>query len=169
MIANWTYSLMRDTGGTLLDMNSAWKMADNVRHVLEDNGDKVLDLHVWRLGLGHMGSLVSAETSESQRTLRFYHSALKRFRGLSHVTVQVNPSRAAARAMPVNSPCIDACRCWQVWLVRRAMTLEDCFVASRSDCCCCLSKRSQSATMSGRIRRLCKWSPAALKFDRDRP
>ena len=96
VIANWSYGLMRDTGGILLDMNPDRKMADNVRQVIEDTGDKVLDLHVWRVGPGHMSAVVSVATSELQRSPGFYHAALKRFKGLSHVTVEVNPTHVAA-------------------------------------------------------------------------
>lgn len=95
VIANWSYGLMRDTGGILLDMNPDRKMADNVRQVVEGNGDKVLDLHVWRVGPGHMSAVVSVVTNEPQRSPNFYHAALKRFKGLSHLTVEVNPARAA--------------------------------------------------------------------------
>lgn len=95
VIANWSFGLMRDTGGILLDMNTDRKMADKVRHVIEANGDKVLDLHVWRLGPGHMSALVSVATSEPQRNPAFYHAALKRFEGLSHLTVEVHPIRAS--------------------------------------------------------------------------
>jgi Co/Zn/Cd efflux system component len=56
----------------------------------------MLDLHVWRLGPGHMSAVASVATNESQRNPSFYHAALKRFKGLSHVTVEVNPARAAA-------------------------------------------------------------------------
>jgi cation diffusion facilitator family transporter len=96
VIANWSYGLMRDTGAILLDMSSDQRMAENVRHAIEDNGDKVVDLHVWRVGPGHMSAVVSVATSESQRDSRFYHAVLERFNGLSHVTVEVQPSRAAA-------------------------------------------------------------------------
>lgn len=95
VIANWSYGLMRDTGGILLDMNPDRRMADSVRHVIEDNGDKVLDLHVWRLGPGHMSAVVSVVTTETQRSPSFYHAALKRFKALSHITVEVNPIHAA--------------------------------------------------------------------------
>ncbi|MBB3261922.1 cation diffusion facilitator family transporter [Paraburkholderia bannensis] len=94
VIANWSWGLMRDTGGILLDMNTDRRMAENVRHVIEDNGDTVLDLHVWRVGPGHMSAVVSVATGEAQRNPGFYHAALKRFKGLSHVTVEVNPNRA---------------------------------------------------------------------------
>ncbi|MCG5078481.1 CDF family Co(II)/Ni(II) efflux transporter DmeF [Paraburkholderia tagetis] len=96
VIANWSWGLMRDTGGILLDVNPDRKMAENVRHVIEDNGDTVLDLHVWRVGPGHMSAVVSVATPDTQRSPSFYHAALTRFKGLSHVTVEVNPTRAVA-------------------------------------------------------------------------
>jgi Co/Zn/Cd efflux system component len=71
------------------------RMAENVRHVVEDNGDTVLDLHVWRVGPGHMSAIVSVATPEAQRNPGFYRAALKRFEGLSHVTTEVNPIAAA--------------------------------------------------------------------------
>lgn len=78
----------------MLDMSRDRKMADNVRQVIEGNGDKVLDLHVWRVGPGHMSAVVSVVTGEPQRSPGFYHAALKRFKGLSHATVEVNPTHA---------------------------------------------------------------------------
>ena len=96
VIANWSYGLMRDTGAILLDMNPDRRMAENVRHAIEDRGDQVVDLHVWRVGPGHMSAVVSVATSESQRDSRFYHAVLERFKGLSHVTVEVQPSQVAA-------------------------------------------------------------------------
>ncbi|TAL54393.1 CDF family Co(II)/Ni(II) efflux transporter DmeF [Pandoraea sp.] len=95
VIANWSWGLMRDTGRILLDMNLDTRMADSVRQVIEDNGDTVLDLHVWRVGPGHMSAIVSVFTGQAQRTPGFYHSALKRLKGLSHVTVEVHPARTA--------------------------------------------------------------------------
>lgn len=92
VIANWSWGLMRDTGGILLDMNPDKRMAENVRHVIEDNGDTVLDLHVWRVGPGHMSAIVSVATGSAQRNPGFYRAALKRFKALSHVTVEINPA-----------------------------------------------------------------------------
>lgn len=95
VIANWSYGLMRDTGAILLDMSPDQRMAENVRHAIEYRGDKVVDLHVWRVGPGHMSAVVSVATGEAQRDSRFYHAVLERFKGLSHVTVEVQPSHAA--------------------------------------------------------------------------
>lgn len=96
VIANWSWGLMRDTGRILLDMNPDRRMAESVRRVIEDHGDSVLDLHVWRVGPGHMSAIVSVSTGTTQRDPAFYHAVLKRFRGLSHVTVEVNPAPVAA-------------------------------------------------------------------------
>ena len=96
VIANWSYGLMRDTGAILLDINPDQRMTENVRHAIEDNGDKVLDLHVWRVGPGHMSAVISVATQETRHDSRFYHALLKRFNGLSHVTVEVNPTEQIA-------------------------------------------------------------------------
>ncbi|AFQ51882.1 CDF family Co(II)/Ni(II) efflux transporter DmeF [Burkholderia cepacia] len=89
VIANWSYGLMRDTGGILLDMNADRRLTDNVRGAIEGSGDRVGDLHVWRLGPGHMSAVVSVETDDPKRDARFYHGVLQRFRNLSHITVEV--------------------------------------------------------------------------------
>lgn len=96
VIANWSYGLMRDTGATLLDMSPDERMTESVRHAIEDGGDQVIDLHVWRVGPGHMSAVVSVITGESHRDARFYHAVLKRFKALSHVTVEVNPVEVMA-------------------------------------------------------------------------
>jgi Co/Zn/Cd efflux system component len=87
VIANWSYGLMQDIGAILLDMSTGWRMANNVRHAIEERGDKVVDLHVWRVGPGHMSAVISVATNESQRDSRFYHAVFERFNGLSYLTV----------------------------------------------------------------------------------
>ncbi|PLZ02569.1 cation transporter [Burkholderia sp. WAC0059] len=89
VIANWSYGLMRDTGGILLDVNPDRRLADSVRRAIEADGDRVVDLHVWRLGPGHMSAVVSVATDRSNRDSRFYHAILQRLKGLSHITVEV--------------------------------------------------------------------------------
>ena len=96
VIANWSYGLMRDTGGILLDVNVDRKLAERVRHAIEAFGDKVNDLHVWRVGPGHMSAIVSVETVDAARDARFYHALVEGFDGVSHVTVEVmTPAKAA--------------------------------------------------------------------------
>src|SRR6202030_2339056 len=48
VIAAWSYGLIRDTGAILLDMNPDQGMAERMRAVIEVDGDRLTDLHVWR-------------------------------------------------------------------------------------------------------------------------
>jgi cation diffusion facilitator family transporter len=89
VIAAWAYSLVRDTSAVLLDMNPDRKMVEKMRGVIESDGDHLTDLHLWRLGPGHLGAIVSVETRQLWRGPEYYQSLLSRFRVLSHVTVQV--------------------------------------------------------------------------------
>jgi len=94
VIANWSYGLLRDTGRILVDVSSDDSMANKVRGTVEGAGDKLLDLHVWRLGPGHFGAVVSVATSE-RRGPAFYHRLLQYQKGLSHITVEVHSPLAA--------------------------------------------------------------------------
>jgi cation diffusion facilitator family transporter len=90
VIANWSFGLVRDTGGILLDINPSKAMDSRVRTAFETAGDKLLDLHVWRLGPGHYGAVISVLTSAAQRGPSFYHAMLRQIKGLSHITVEVH-------------------------------------------------------------------------------
>jgi cation diffusion facilitator family transporter len=88
VIASWSYGLIRDTGSILLDMIPDPRMADNLRQTLESDGDKLADLHLWRLGPGHLGAIISVSTRQS-RDAQFYRTRLARFKSLSHLTIEV--------------------------------------------------------------------------------
>jgi cation diffusion facilitator family transporter len=96
VIANWSVGLLRDTGGILLDRTSDPRMADKVRKIIEAEGDQVTDLHLWRLGPGHLGAIVCVATT-SGREAAHYRQQLARFADLSHVTVEVQRSFSATR------------------------------------------------------------------------
>jgi cation diffusion facilitator family transporter len=93
VIANWSYGLLRDTGGILLDMSPDPALAERLRRTVESDGDRLVDLHLWRLGPGHLGAVVSVVTGKP-RDAAFYRASLSRFKALSHVTIEV--TRAAA-------------------------------------------------------------------------
>ncbi|MGH6834657.1 MAG: CDF family Co(II)/Ni(II) efflux transporter DmeF [Methylocella sp.] len=97
VIANWAYGLIRDTGGVLLDMNPDKAMAEELRRTIENDGDRLADLHLWRLGPGHLGAIVSVMTAK-HRDAEFYRSRLSRFRMLSHVTIEVRDPIACGKA-----------------------------------------------------------------------
>jgi cation diffusion facilitator family transporter len=88
VIANWSFGLLRDTGSILLDRTPDPRMADKMRNVIEREGDQVTDLHLWRLGPGHLGAIVSVATGAPHDTAH-YRQRLAGFADLSHVTVEV--------------------------------------------------------------------------------
>jgi cation diffusion facilitator family transporter len=88
VIASWSYGLIRDTGSILLDMNPDRGMAGKLRQTVEADGDRLSDLHLWRLGPGHLGAIVSVCTS-LPRDAGYYRRKLEKFRSLSHLTVEV--------------------------------------------------------------------------------
>ena len=103
VISTWSYGLIRDTGAILLDMNPDRQLADKLRNIIEMEGDRLHDLHLWRVGPGHMAAIISVATAE-QRDAHYYRRLLARFKILSHVTVEV-ASQSAARgsASPASS------------------------------------------------------------------
>lgn len=88
VIAAWAYTLIRDTGAILLDMTPDRDMAARMRAAIEADGDRLTDFHLWRLGPGHLGAILSVATVR-QRGADHYLTLLKRYRSLSHITVQV--------------------------------------------------------------------------------
>jgi cation diffusion facilitator family transporter len=89
VIASWSYGLVRDTGAILLDMVPDHRVADGMRRAVEADGDKLADLHLWRLGPGHLGAIVSVATAHAGRGPDHYRAQLARFPTLSHVTIEV--------------------------------------------------------------------------------
>jgi cation diffusion facilitator family transporter len=96
VIANWSVGLVRDTGAILLDRMPDVRIADKVRKVIESEGDAVTDLHLWRLGPGHLGAIVCVATTSAARQPAHYRQRLAKFADLSHVTVEVQCARPAS-------------------------------------------------------------------------
>lgn len=88
VIANWSVTLIRDTAGVLLDVCPDEVTRERVRRTIENDGDRVVDLHLWRLGPGHLAAVVAIATSKP-RDATFYRGRLASFACLSHITVEV--------------------------------------------------------------------------------
>ena len=73
-------------------------LAHSVRTRLETNGDTITDLHLWRLGPGHTGLIVSLVSDHPQEPAA-YKTKLADLEGLSHITVEANlcPNHGAER------------------------------------------------------------------------
>src|SRR5260370_9633646 len=88
VMMRWSGGLIRDSGAVLLDAAPNRALADAIRSRLEVGHDRIADLHVWRLGPGHHGAIVSL-VSDSPQPVEAYKTRLADLRGLSHVTVEV--------------------------------------------------------------------------------
>ncbi|HSZ10631.1 MAG TPA: CDF family Co(II)/Ni(II) efflux transporter DmeF [Rhizomicrobium sp.] len=90
VIASWAYGLVRDSGMVLLDAEADPRRASDIRRLIETElGARVADLHLWRLGPGHHGLIVSL-VSPDDTTAEAVKTALRaRYADLSHVTIEV--------------------------------------------------------------------------------
>ena len=94
VIAKWSWGLIRDAGGVLLDyVPSSEDLPEEIRAAIEEEGDVITDLHVWQLGPGHHGAIVSL-VSNHPKTPSSYRQKLAHIHDLSHVTVEVEPTAA---------------------------------------------------------------------------
>jgi hypothetical protein len=76
-------------GAVLLDMVPDRHLAGAIRKRLEVDGDRVCDLHLWRLGPGHTG-LIAAVVSDRPQAPSAYKHRLEGLAGLSHMTIEVH-------------------------------------------------------------------------------
>jgi cation diffusion facilitator family transporter len=90
VIASWAVGLIRDSSMVLLDADSDPALSAKIRAMLEgEMGARISDLHLWRLGPGHQGLIVSL-VSPAVTDAETIKTALRhRHPGLSHVTVEV--------------------------------------------------------------------------------
>lgn len=88
VIASWSYGLIRDTGAILLDKIPDSRLAQNLRTMIESDGSTLADLHLWRLGPGHLGAIVSVCPRDG-RSADYYRAKLARYPTLSHVTIEI--------------------------------------------------------------------------------
>ena len=70
-------------------MNPSAELTAEVRTRLEAGGERVVDLHLWRLGPGHV-ALIAAVVSERPQPPDAYKARLHGIAGLSHITVEVH-------------------------------------------------------------------------------
>jgi cation diffusion facilitator family transporter len=108
IIGLWAASLLRASGAVLLDTVPDTRLVARLRQCLERGTDKVADLHLWRLGPGHLG-LVASIVSDAPQPPDAYKARLAGITGLSHMTIEVHacphaePPPASA-ASPVALP-----------------------------------------------------------------
>jgi cation diffusion facilitator family transporter len=88
VILAWSWSLVRSAGAVLLDAVPDTSLSRHIREHLEIEGDRVSDLHIWRLGPGHIG-LIASVVSDRPQPPDLYKRRVAHIPGLAHVTVEV--------------------------------------------------------------------------------
>jgi cation diffusion facilitator family transporter len=90
VIASWCYGLIRDSALVLLDAEADPKLSGEIRRLIEGElGARVSDLHLWRLGPGHRGLIVSLVAPGPTSAEAIKAALRRRHPNLSHVTVEV--------------------------------------------------------------------------------
>ncbi len=90
VIARWSYGLMRDSSKVLLDVQASPELAEEMRRAVESGGDdRVANLHLWRLGPGHVAAIVSIVTDHPRPAAEF-KKVFRKWSELAHLTVEVN-------------------------------------------------------------------------------
>jgi cation diffusion facilitator family transporter len=89
VIARWSWGLIRDAGGVLLDyMPADEELPEEIRQAIETEADEITDLHIWQLGPGHHGAIVALRSTDPQ-PINAYKAKLAAIHDLSHVTIEV--------------------------------------------------------------------------------
>lgn len=89
VIARWSWGLLRGAGAVLLDTVPDPELRDTVRARLEDADNRVTDLHLWRVGPGHM-AVIAAIVSDDPRPPDQYKERLCGLDVISHITIEVH-------------------------------------------------------------------------------
>jgi cation diffusion facilitator family transporter len=94
VVFSWAYTLLRDTGGILLDRTPASSdLPDQIRRALERDGDSIVtDLHVWQVGIGKFAAMISVVAHEP-KTPDSYRELLRGHDELVHVTIETQHCR----------------------------------------------------------------------------
>lgn len=92
VIARWSWALMKETGGILLDRADPL-LAEAVRGRIEADGDaQVTDLHVWRIAPGKHAGIVSLVAAHPG-SVDSYHARLSDLETIVHLSVEVHRCR----------------------------------------------------------------------------
>jgi len=89
VILHWSVGLCRGSARQLLDVVSSEEVTQKIRTQVESLGDaRVMDLHLWELGAGRLGCIVSVMASVP-RPVAEYRAAILAAVQIEHLTVEV--------------------------------------------------------------------------------
>lgn len=90
LVGKWAFGLIRTTSSILLDHQASATLRRQIVANLTENGDQVVDLHLWVVAPGALG-LIVAIASRHPKTPAEYRAMLPADDSLRHVTIEVWP------------------------------------------------------------------------------
>ncbi|MHB8151234.1 MAG: CDF family Co(II)/Ni(II) efflux transporter DmeF [Desulfobulbia bacterium] len=91
VISRWAYSLVRETGGILLDGSINAATLGAIKEKIEGALDnRIADMHIWKVGPAHYAAILSIVTHYPQK-IDYYKELLRDFPNLAHLTVEIHP------------------------------------------------------------------------------
>ncbi|KJR44100.1 metal transporter [Candidatus Magnetoovum chiemensis] len=90
IIIRWAYGLLNNTSAVLLDRDVELHKIEEIKTLIEKDGNnKVIDIHVWRVGHCHLAAILSILTHHPKPP-EHYKNMLSDYKDIVHVTVEVN-------------------------------------------------------------------------------
>jgi cation diffusion facilitator family transporter len=90
VITRWSYGLLRDTSTVLLDSDVDPATVTAIQTAIEADADnRVVDLHVWRVGPQHLAAIVAVVTHYPQPP-DHYKQLIARVADITHMSVEVH-------------------------------------------------------------------------------
>ncbi len=94
VIAKWSWGLIRDSGAVLLDYAAEdEELPHEIRAAIENAHDEIVDLHVWQLGPGRHGAIISIASTDP-KPVAVYRERLTEIHELAHITIEVHGAAA---------------------------------------------------------------------------
>lgn len=96
VVTSWSFGLLRDTSGVLLDKQGPESIRDRITDSIEQDGDsKVIDLHLWSIGPDIYAALIAVVAHRPAMPGQ-YKERIPGDLGLVHVAVEVHSCPAGA-------------------------------------------------------------------------
>lgn len=90
LIFRWTFMLIKDTSGILLDREMDSPIIKEISEIIESDGDsKISDLHFWRVAQNKYACILSI-VAKNPCSIIAYKNKLKGIDELAHITIEIN-------------------------------------------------------------------------------
>lgn len=95
LITRWSWGLLHDTSGVLLDGADDHRVAAIKQMIEAQDDNRVSDLHLWQVGANRFAAIVSVVTHHP-KSPEHYKGLLQDIHGLEHISIEVNHCHGAS-------------------------------------------------------------------------